>query len=695
MKDKFFIRFSLFLILFSEEPYYNGRSQTTLYKPNSPRSSLHHNQNQNNHPPQQQQPPHQYNNNNEQVPTNQNQSKPANNNNSTSSLTTTSSPATTTSSATTTILPSNSNSVVPPTTSSCVSLSPIIDSIHNLRNANHDSQRIRSYSASGHNIFNSKKRTTPLTPPPISSKREHIESTRTRSISLTANSQQQQIFLAGYNGILDNNHHHLNNQHQSTGNVVYNGNGGASLISSLQNGNYQIAGNGSRRRTTSTNSTGTRDQHNQSEKSRRAHLKTCFVNLKQQLELKDDEKKKTSNLAILQEAFRQVEDLKRLSQELEQRKEDLAKRKIANTTKISNLNRELISSGNSSIPERAVSESDAITINRPNGTSLIGYRYRTSSSGSVISSSSVSTTSSLSPNSLIAHSGGSPISASSSPPLNGLKLNAAPITANSNIPNGIKIPNNFNESKIHSLAAVAVEQTPLNLNASQLQQNSSTPTSTSIVAAMTNQSLPKDLSNGIKNGLTNQRKTSGPTLTVDSATKIVKVVNSKIATATGNGTTAATLQQQGYVVSPIYNNKNFKVIGSTIELSPNTTTTNVSAPNSAQLHKLLVTGGPQSQRNGLSATLSQSQNQSGNEIGRLPGGAELNYVSTGANNATLYRNGKFTFVNSKVDVANRGVHIISPNVATSIVVSQGQPIATNLTPIFSQPTQLAGKVRQM
>lgn len=286
---------------------------------------------------------------------------------------------------------------------------------------------------------------------------------------------------------------------------------------------------------------------------------------------------------------------------------------------------------------------------------MIGYRYRTSSSGSVISSSSLSTTSSLSPNSLIAHSGGSPVSASSSPPLNGLKLNTVPITANSNIPNGIKIPNSFNESKIHSLAAVAVEQPPLNLNASQLQQqqqqlNSSTPTSTSIVAAMTNQSLPKDLSNGNKNGLTNQRKTSGQTLTVESA-KIVKVVNSKIAAATcvGNGTTA-TLQQQGYVVSPIYNNKNFKVVGSTIELSPgnvSTTTTTVSAP-SAQLHKLLVTGGPQSQRNGLTATLSQSQNQSGNEIGRLPGGAELNYVSTGANNATVYRNGnKYTFLNNK------------------------------------------------
>lgn len=289
---------------------------------------------------------------------------------------------------------------------------------------------------------------------------------------------------------------------------------------------------------------------------------------------------------------------------------------------------------------------------------MIGYRYRTSSSGSVISSSSLSTTSSLSPNSLIAHSGGSPISASSSPPLNGLKLNTAPITANSNIPNGIKIPNSFNESKIHSLAAVAVEQPPLNLNASQLQQqqqqqlNSSIPTSTSIVAAMTNQSLPKDLSNGNKNGLTNQRKTSGQTLTVESA-KIVKVVNSKIATATAcvaNGT-AATLQQQGYVVSPIYNNKNFKVVGPTIELSPgnvSTTTTTVSAPNSAQLHKLLVTGGPQSQRNGLTATLTQSQNQSGNEIGRLPGGAELNYVSTGANNATVYRNGnKYTFLNNK------------------------------------------------
>lgn len=239
--NRFFIQI-LFLILFSEEPYINGRSQTTLYQPNSPRSSLH----QNNHPPPQQQPHHQY--NNEQVPTNQNQSKPANNFiiNS-SSLTTTSSPATTTSITTTaTIIPSSGVSSVSPE-----SLSPIIDNLNNLRNANHDSQRIRSFSASGHNIFNSKKRTTPLTPPPISSKREYIDSTRTRSISLTANSQQQ-LYLAGYNGILDNSG--SNNHQLSPGNMIYNGNG--SLMSSLQNGNYQIAGNGSRRRTTSTNSTG-------------------------------------------------------------------------------------------------------------------------------------------------------------------------------------------------------------------------------------------------------------------------------------------------------------------------------------------------------------------------------------------------------------------------------------------------------
>lgn len=322
----------------------------------------------------------------------------------------------------------------------------------------------------------------------------------------------------------------------------------------------------------------------------------------------------------------------------------------------------------------AVSESDAITINRSTGPSLIGYRYRTSSSGSVISSSSLSTTSSLSPNSLTAHNGGSPISASSSPPLNGLKLTTTSITSNSNIPNGIKIPNNFNESKIHSLAAVAVEQPPLNLNASQQQQqqpqhqNSSTPTSTSIVAAMTNPSLPKDLSNGNhnKNGLINQRKTSGQTLTVDSATKIVKVVNSKSSTAAAIAAASAVTtttntgqpqqQQQGggsFVVGPIYNNKNFKVVGATttIELSPGhatSTATTVSAQNGAQLHKLLVTGGSQQQRNGLSATLSQPQSQSGNEIGRLPGGAELNFVTTGVNNSsTVYRNGKFAFVNNK------------------------------------------------
>ena len=43
------------------------------------------------------------------------------------------------------------------------------------------------------------------------------------------------------------------------------------------------------------------------------------------------------------------------------------------------------------------------------------------------------------------------------------------------------------------------------------------------------------------------------------------------------------------------------------------------------------------------------------------------------------------------DNGTRGVHILSPN--TTIVVSQGQQGAASLTPVFTTPNQLAGKVR--
>lgn len=47
--------------------------------------------------------------------------------------------------------------------------------------------------------------------------------------------------------------------------------------------------------------------HNKLEKNRRAHLKECYEALKKQLSLKDEDRRKTSNLAILGEALKCVQ----------------------------------------------------------------------------------------------------------------------------------------------------------------------------------------------------------------------------------------------------------------------------------------------------------------------------------------------------------------------------------------------------
>ncbi|XP_037914543.1 mucin-17 isoform X3 [Hermetia illucens] len=110
----------------------------------------------------------------------------------------------------------------------------------------------------------------------------------------------------------------------------------------------QAAATTGRRRTTSTNSSGpcilragTREVHNKLEKHRRAHLKECFEQLKVQLQLHDEERKKTSNLAILGAAYRHVMSLKKKGRELEQQVEQLAKEKINYQKRILNLKREL------------------------------------------------------------------------------------------------------------------------------------------------------------------------------------------------------------------------------------------------------------------------------------------------------------------------------------------------------------------
>ncbi|XP_017490647.1 PREDICTED: max-binding protein MNT, partial [Rhagoletis zephyria] len=86
---------------------------------------------------------------------------------------------------------------------------------------------------------------------------------------------------------------------------------------------------------------GTREVHNKLEKNRRAHLKECYEQLKNQLPLKEDERKKTSNLAILGEAIKYVKNLKKKDQELEAEVEQLAKTKINSQLKLVSLKREL------------------------------------------------------------------------------------------------------------------------------------------------------------------------------------------------------------------------------------------------------------------------------------------------------------------------------------------------------------------
>ncbi|XP_037937544.1 uncharacterized protein DDB_G0283357 isoform X3 [Teleopsis dalmanni] len=103
-------------------------------------------------------------------------------------------------------------------------------------------------------------------------------------------------------------------------------------------------GSGSgRRRTISSNSNGpgTREVHNKLEKHRRAQLKECYEALKNELPLRDEDRKKTSNLAILSESIRFVKELKDRDENLETEVEQLAKKKIMLQKKIVSLKREL------------------------------------------------------------------------------------------------------------------------------------------------------------------------------------------------------------------------------------------------------------------------------------------------------------------------------------------------------------------
>lgn len=85
--------------------------------------------------------------------------------------------------------------------------------------------------------------------------------------------------------------------------------------------------------------TGTREVHNKLEKNRRAHLKECFEMLKKQLPNMDD--RKTSNLSILRNAIRFIQNLKRKERESEHELERLAREKISFQQRLSTLKKEV------------------------------------------------------------------------------------------------------------------------------------------------------------------------------------------------------------------------------------------------------------------------------------------------------------------------------------------------------------------
>ncbi|CAL1271893.1 unnamed protein product [Larinioides sclopetarius] len=85
--------------------------------------------------------------------------------------------------------------------------------------------------------------------------------------------------------------------------------------------------------------TGTREVHNKLEKNRRAHLKECFEMLKKQLPNMDD--RKTSNLSILRNAIRFIQNLKRKERESEHELERLAREKISFQQRLSALKKDV------------------------------------------------------------------------------------------------------------------------------------------------------------------------------------------------------------------------------------------------------------------------------------------------------------------------------------------------------------------
>ncbi|XP_075154711.1 mnt isoform X3 [Haematobia irritans] len=236
-------------------------------------------------------------------------------------------------------------------------------------------QQLLSTSNGGGPIVGRHKQFTPLTPPPMAS-RKFVEPSQYRIRSFSLSSQkisanhpmhvqnpngnntsgsnssssmmvddipptQQQQHTGGYSTSSNSQH---SPPRQGGGNhYMHMMNAASSQQAGSAGGNPHVSHVTPRRRTISStsNGAGTREVHNKLEKNRRAHLKECYEALKNQLSLKDEDRRKTSNLAILGEALRCVQSYQKQNQELEAKWEHLANDKINLQKRIVSLKREL------------------------------------------------------------------------------------------------------------------------------------------------------------------------------------------------------------------------------------------------------------------------------------------------------------------------------------------------------------------
>ncbi|KAL9881489.1 uncharacterized protein ACN2A1_012514 isoform 8-T14 [Glossina fuscipes fuscipes] len=216
--------------------------------------------------------------------------------------------------------PMSSRKFVEPTHSRIRSFSL---SSHKL-SANHHQLQFQMHNGSNNNTSSTNMIVDDVSPPPVQPTQQHSN----YSVSLSGQLHSPPRSSVG--------NHYIQMINSAAVQQATNSNG-------LSSGTGHVTHVTPRRRTISSNSNGagTREVHNKLEKNRRAHLKECYEALKNQLSLKDEDRRKTSNLAILGEALKCVQSFQRRNQELEAEWEHLANDKINLQKRIVSLKREL------------------------------------------------------------------------------------------------------------------------------------------------------------------------------------------------------------------------------------------------------------------------------------------------------------------------------------------------------------------